>query len=678
MSGSPDKKDRDENESQNNNDLGEPNFRELLISDIEKAQEGHPFFLARRFLEGVLKMPPHESLRKIYANVILGDELQWESLIRQCRDEGVSRVLADMCIEWRAEKGDVDDVAKKLIDLEIYCRQADADGFSAEQARETLGVDKEEGAEEMEVGTEMIQGIEEVGNPNHKLSLSNLTPVRLFDINVIENPEIRNGVKSAAKNYDRRIKELMMCTKEPSFLPEKKIAINGKPVSIGSPIKVQNEIVMPLYIQGSSGVTRMVFAYYSESHATWRRLAGCLFESLYKDKNEYFQDIDWRIQKEMDKILNKKNPVGLPDHMVEGIGELAPCQKDGGEGALLMLTQEKQAQEVMRFKEQQVDFNKNGNKPFELLDFWFSGSENGVYGKFVTAIIQSKNKKYNYVIAITANGIFLKNIQCNEDDDIISGGSPETAVIPVKKQKWMLTPIIEYREQVKSIKEANLTKLNINQTFSGRRGGRARVNGMHSSSKSPFFQLQNGLAEVCAALQSGDERSVNNILSDILDGSSPLTLKKSPVGFKEKIGSKVEEEKMEKKEPIPTKVPKEKVTDKKAEEKILKTVEPISLQDWRTAYYAKKHGAKPEEPKKLKYTSSINCLYTPYTVKAGEKVRIEFLLSGIKLTIENGGMAIIGKVLPGAIIERMGPKAVCKVEEKFGDHDKNPAKIVNG
>ncbi len=494
----PEDNQRDGDNNYAGDDFDKPDLRKLLIQNIEKEGEGSPINTARLFFQSAAENPPHENLRALYANIIFTGEQEWDEIISTCKSEGAAAAMTDIFLHYKSEKTDLAETFRTMMGLILNCQEADIKGYDVKTAKRVMNID-----DDAVVSTSMIVEANDGVNKSRKIPISKISPYRVIDLNVITDPVLKDNVKAAAKRHHYRMREVLLGLSE-VFYADKAINIDGVNVELGSPMKFKEAVVIPVYINDSE-VKRLVFAYYSEANASWRRLSG----SIINRDHAHFQELDRNIQKSLNEIMASKQPIDMADNdCVSGIRDLAPNPSDGEEYGTLTFLQEKQIRETMNFKELTIDLKKRGNQPEELIDFWISEMENRLHGKTITAVISSKNHKHNYVIAISKKGIFLQQVCISDSCGVNIGGSPSIGVTPVEGQKWMMGPVTD-------------------KTLVGKNGEEIKML-THASPDSPFFYISNGFGEVCMALARGDADSAMSIMKQIYTSEKPLNSKTSP------------------------------------------------------------------------------------------------------------------------------------------------------
>ena len=362
-------------------------------------------------------------------------------------------------------------------------------------------------------------------------------------------PELAN----ALANHRSRVRELMWRFPEAFRTAETITYPDGTTVRIGSPLRMKEEIAVPVYIT-QEGRTQMVFVYPSESQASLRRFpgeqSGAIFKGKFSPKlpdgvaylGEHFQNQEYRIQKAVDKIIKEKAPVdtqsggervslfelgfngkpkkGDPD----APGADAPGMSRFDANRHIVIKGEQDLQISMNAEAEKVDVSAPGNRPAKMVDYWFAGSDSAPYGKHIKAVVSSENGKYLYGVVITEDGMFLSYLQ-HAEAGINRGGSPKKGLLP--KDEWLMTPIIEYEGQVIKI-DAPLGVMVGKKTIVGTRGGRLRLFGAHETPKSPFFELNNGLSPLFRMLREGNFNAAESAMSGFASGKTPLTSAEKP------------------------------------------------------------------------------------------------------------------------------------------------------
>ncbi|MCI0526916.1 MAG: hypothetical protein L0Y56_05610, partial [Nitrospira sp.] len=166
------------------------------------------------------------------------------------------------------------------------------------------------------------------------------------------------------------------------------------------------------------------------------------------------------------------------------------------------------------------------NKPHSLVDFWISGTPDDGYGRHPTIIAGSKSGIYQYGLALTEDGMVPKFVQlCNEEINL--AGAPIHAVPLRKEDRWVLSPIVEYSGQENIAKAVTRDRIRIEGTIL-HGGNRVRIIGIHTSEKSPFFELNNGLDDIYRLVRGSSFDFIEAKLSNILRNGRILPLSRTP------------------------------------------------------------------------------------------------------------------------------------------------------
>jgi hypothetical protein len=321
-----------------------------------------------------------------------------------------------------------------------------------------------------------------------------------------------------------------------AILPRHTIEFDSRRVMFGSPLKTGKYESIPVYLDDESGQKRLVLAYRSGSQGCWRRFAGVISGIFWKGESEHLQNFDYRIQMKLDAIYDSTfaqsvlgpdgNPLSLEDL---GISAEGVCRGDNdlyANSVALIAGSERVLQGAMLHQQKEFDVSAEGNKPGQLITFWWAGNAEDPYGKHVNLMVLSRNMKYLYCLALTDDGLFPKYIQGAESDGINSAGAPSSGVPILKESLWLLTPIVEYDSLCSKVKDEETLEADIHGTVIGG-GNRVRILGVHENSKSPFFELNNGMHDYYRLLRSESFGLLDSKLRRVLDNGGVLP--QSPV-----------------------------------------------------------------------------------------------------------------------------------------------------
>ncbi len=311
-----------------------------------------------------------------------------------------------------------------------------------------------------------------------------------------------------------------------AIMPRHTIEFDSRRVMFGSPLKTGKYESIPVYIDDESGQTRLVLAYRSGSQGCWRRFAGFMSGIFWKGESEHLQNFDFRIQMKLDAIYESMpaqavlgpdgNPFSLQDL---GISAEGVCRGDSeiyGNSIALIGGAERVLQGAMLHQQEEFDVHAEGNRPGRLIAFWWSGNAEDPYGRHVNLMVLSRNMKHLYCLALTDDGMFPKYVQGAASDGINSAGAPLTGVDIPEESLWMLTPIVEYDSQCDKVKREDTMEADIHGTVVGG-GNRVRILGVHENSKSPFYELNNGMSDYYRLLRSENFGLVDAKLRRILE-----------------------------------------------------------------------------------------------------------------------------------------------------------------
>ncbi len=374
------------------------------------------------------------------------------------------------------------------------------------------------------------------------VSIMNEAKTLPFDADPADKP-----AAAAAAEFDKKMRAFMAGNSD-VFTPASVIRINdgqvayfGKPMKLGDGITSRVDYAIPVYIHSSPpGETRLVIAYLSQSQGVWRRFAGCdqpnghyCKGASHQASDEHLQDFDWRIQQSLDRIFSETPPKAIIGAKLGDLGLFARSASPKSAELRLIISAEKRLQDGMSSQAADFDLSDEGNRPSRLVGCWLGGKEDGVYGRHLNIVVRSENGKFDYGIAVTEDGIFVKFIQDARSGSVTVSGSPSIAPRLKEDDDWLMTPVIEYDSQTKDIRDMTapsyarrLSKPRFRKTFVAE-GGRERIRGMHSSSQSPLFKLSNGLDRYCDLLRLGKYEEAKAALSKIAAGAD-LTSSKEP------------------------------------------------------------------------------------------------------------------------------------------------------
>jgi len=327
-------------------------------------------------------------------------------------------------------------------------------------------------------------------------------------------------------------------------IPQYTLKIGPHRVMFGSPLKTLHYDSIPVYVSEDSGPDRLVIAYRSCSHGCWRRFAGRIFGidpfgfmwngAYWKGQHEQLQNFDYRIQKTLDAIFDSvpgKPAIG-PDGSMLPLDDLGITAESvaGTSGPpyeasrFLLFGSETEIQNSMLSRAVQYDVISKGRKPHQLLCFWWEGSLEDPYGRHVNMMVRSADGRYLYCFALTDDGIFAKYVQPGSDGAINCAGAPRRTVLIRDEFKWILTPILQYGEESDLSRWISGFGLDAHATCTGARamGDRVRIYGLHEYSKSPFFELNNGMSEYCRLLRAENYAAVDSALRRIISKGGML------------------------------------------------------------------------------------------------------------------------------------------------------------
>ncbi|MEW6721942.1 MAG: hypothetical protein AB1324_01630 [Candidatus Micrarchaeota archaeon] len=309
---------------------------------------------------------------------------------------------------------------------------------------------------------------------------------------------------------------------------EQEIAICG-PIRMGGAVRdAREDIAVPIFIT-SGGTTRLVIAYQSQSQGTWRRFAGCDDEHghYYKGPradSEHLQDLDWRIQREIDLVLGREQPSVMP---AVALREFGPRPADGDGAEELVVAMENAVQSSALNGARALDLSQPGSMPARIREYWLTGSDGDFYGRHAHMVAESADGRFLYGIALTDLGMFLQYVHDREAGGITMSGSPSRGVTIPERDDWIMTPIIEYTMQTGDVLARRLSRVEARKSVLGG-GVRSYLVGVHSSSGSPFFQIDNALSPIYPMLRRGDHDRAESVLGEIRSGRMPLVSAERP------------------------------------------------------------------------------------------------------------------------------------------------------
>lgn len=321
--------------------------------------------------------------------------------------------------------------------------------------------------------------------------------------------------------------------------PERSLAIADKTVYFGSSLALGKYGAIPLFITDASGATSMVISYRSKSQFCWRRFAGAAHGIYWKGDDEHLQTLDWKLQSMLDSIWESAPAVPLLSRTgrVLTLDDLSAGRYPEGGGAPsipeayasqdLILLCEEAVQRSMLQGAPHFDARAASALPSHIIDYWWSGGDEDAYGRHINMLSLSRNGLYLYCLGLTEDGLFPKYIQDAAMDGVSFAGSPSRAITILDRDKWLLTPIIEYGGHDRGVREAEISKLRIEGTvILG--GNRVRINGIHSSSKSPFFELDNALSDIYILLRMGRYEEADGLMARMRAGGGVLPRQAEP------------------------------------------------------------------------------------------------------------------------------------------------------
>ncbi len=333
--------------------------------------------------------------------------------------------------------------------------------------------------------------------------------------------------------YEARVRSIMARDAE-AFRPVRRMRMGQYEISICRPIRMGDsvpdarpDVVVPVFVT-AGGKTRLVVCYQSQSQGTWRRFAGCdnAEGHYYKGPahgSENLQDLDWRIQKEIDFVAAHERPTLMPR---TALREFGPLPADGPNGPRLVVEIENLIQASALSGARTLDLSQPGNMPARMVDYRIVGSDEDFYGRHACAVLESGDGRFLYGVALTDLGMFLQYVHDREAGQII-GGSPSRGVVVPDRDDWLLTPIIEYRSQTLPVLERRLSRVERRGSLVAG-GYRSYLVGVHSSSGSPFFRLDNALSPLYPLLRSGMYDRAGAILEEFRLGARPLAVDGRP------------------------------------------------------------------------------------------------------------------------------------------------------
>ena len=345
--------------------------------------------------------------------------------------------------------------------------------------------------------------------------------------------DARRGTLSA---FERRIRDFMGRNPE-AFRPVRRMRMGAdeiaicRPIHMGDDVHSRLDVVVPVFLI-SGGRTRLLLSYKSQSQGTWRRFAGCDDEHghYYKGPHhgsENLQDLDWRIQKEIDLVAGRRGPADGPILMpATSLTYFSPLPADGDGATGLVVAMEDMVQASAMSGAPTLDLSVPENMPSRMLDYRLVGDDGDFYGRHACMILQSGNGRYLFGFALTDLGMFLQYVHDNTAGGTASG-SPSRGVIVQDRDDWLLTPIIEYRSQTRPVMERRLSRVRERRSLVAG-GFRSYLVGVHSSSGSPFFRLDNALSPLYPLLRAGGYDEAESLLGTVRRGERPLAVDERP------------------------------------------------------------------------------------------------------------------------------------------------------
>ena len=328
----------------------------------------------------------------------------------------------------------------------------------------------------------------------------------------------------ALAEYERRLESLVRLHPT-AFTPIATVQVQHSKAMVCMPISLGRYDAVPLFVQNGSGLPRLIFAYSSKSQDSWRRFAGCIrYEegiNYWKGGSEHLQNFDWRVQKAIDNVYSSQIKTVL--HTVDSIETLSIYSP------YMIIALEKRFQENPRgwIEPELFDISSAGNRPYKIVDFWWSGNADDGYGTRISMVASSRNGRYLHILAITGDGLVPKFIQYAEDFPLNPLGAPLYGVPMKKEDEWILTPIVEYEGQQERAWNATGEVINVEGTILYG-GGRVRIRGLHQSPKSPYFELDNGMRDFYRLLRTGSTEGADTKMRKLLEAGGALPISAEP------------------------------------------------------------------------------------------------------------------------------------------------------
>ncbi|MBU0532544.1 hypothetical protein KKB44_03555 [Candidatus Micrarchaeota archaeon] len=341
------------------------------------------------------------------------------------------------------------------------------------------------------------------------------------------------AIEDVAKVRKEKLGEVMRYHPEP-FRISRIVKINGSEAFVGSPMHFSQYDAIPVYVRANGDELRLTFAYKSKSQDCWRRFAGYLRGIFWKGSSEHLQNFHWRIQKALDYVYENERHTDItmgsskPIDITEAICPAAVQREPRlTETALkIILHSEDVLQTQMSLGSVPLNAEQERTETrMELVDYWWGGSIEGPYGRYMNLIVRSSN--YLYCMALTEADLFLKYAEHRNEGGINSAGAPLRGVPVPKSERWLFTPAVEYDGQEKEAVYEN-PRISVHGTIAIGGGNRVRVNGIHNTEKSPFFKLKNGLSDVSRLLWSEKFDDAERKLRGIMETGGDLPLIETP------------------------------------------------------------------------------------------------------------------------------------------------------
>ncbi len=271
------------------------------------------------------------------------------------------------------------------------------------------------------------------------------------------------------------------------FRPVESMELEGNTYRICAPMKMGKDTVVPMFVTDSEGRTEFLLSYRSESQASWRRFPGMITTGIWKGESEHLQNLPWELQRTLDGMHTKAEP---PAVMKDG----KPIKLSDIDIPFFVFSEARVQDEVK--SSQAPDLSKgSGDLPFNVVAAWEAGREDGIYGRHTNMVVESKNGKFRYGIAVTVDPkdatqdiMFIQYIESTEGKGIVGGTRKGAVSLPENEKEW-LTPGAEYPEQVGELRPGVASRDTV-----GIRGARVRL-GVHNSEDSPFHEFNNNLKD---------------------------------------------------------------------------------------------------------------------------------------------------------------------------------------